>query len=311
MLAATEAGCPNVVSDLLARGAKMDYKNDMGESPFHIAARLPKTRKDEFEELLKDVRRNKENKPKESIADILREAEKVSRDLANVFLSQSLEKHDPISISNQMFDMMNFVKKEHFDANALGDEQKVYLKYDKTNQNETLLESTLNIGMVKEREDMIRVMKIVDLQSYPNQQEDADKRIKRQVKKAVPSSVGLRDCIKSVSENFPWTSSKLKFMTSLSFFIQVILGTTFYGFDVYTDIKFSIEMLENSKKSFGAEMTKCLYKFDGKFDQTIEDCKMQFNKQACMESLAEVKRTSDECVNNEQRFSDTTDCRID
>ena len=80
VLEATEAGCPNVVSDLLARGAKMDYKNDMGESPFHIAARLPKTRKDEFEELLKDVRRKKENNPKESIADILREAEKVSKD---------------------------------------------------------------------------------------------------------------------------------------------------------------------------------------------------------------------------------------
>ena len=122
--------------------------------------------------------------------------------------------------------------------------------------------------------------------------------------------MGLRDYLKNVSEKFPWSSSKLKFLTSLSFFIQVILGTTFYGFDVYTDIKFSIEMLENSKKNFGAQMTKCLYKFDGKFDQAIEDCKMQFNKQACIESLAEVKRTSDECFNNEQRFSDNTDRRI-
>ena len=50
---------------------------------------------------------------------------------------------------------------------------------------------------------MIEVMKMVDLQRYPNKQEDADKRIKRQVKKAVPSSVGLRDCLKSVSEKCP------------------------------------------------------------------------------------------------------------
>ena len=68
--------------------------------------------------------------------------------------------------------------------------------------------------------------------------------------------MGLRDYLKSVSEKFPWSSSKLKFLTSLSFFIQVILGTTF----VYTDIKFS-------------------------------------NKQACMESLDELKWTNNECFN--------------
>ena len=43
--AATEAGCPNVVSDLLKRGANMFTKNDAGETPFQIAARLPKSRK--------------------------------------------------------------------------------------------------------------------------------------------------------------------------------------------------------------------------------------------------------------------------
>ena len=46
-----------------------------------------------------------------SLAGIIREAEQDSRELANVFLSQSLHKHDPTSISNQIFDMINFVKK--------------------------------------------------------------------------------------------------------------------------------------------------------------------------------------------------------
>lgn len=99
-------------------------------------------------------------------------------------------------------------------------------------------------------------------------------------------------------------------MTSLSFFIQVILGTTFYGLDVYTDIKFSVDMIENSWKNFGAEMTKCLNKFDGKFDLAIEVCKLHFNKQACMAALAEVRRTSAECFENEQRFTDNIDWRI-
>merc|ERR1711894_461600 len=107
---------------------------------------------------------------------------------------------------------------------------------------------------------------MVDKNKYPDGK-DATYRIKRQVKKAVPSSVGLRDCLKSVSEKFPWSSSKMKFMTSLSCFIQVILGTTFYGLDVYTDIKFSGEMMGNSQKNFAADMHKCLYRFEGKFDQ--------------------------------------------
>ena len=37
VLEATEAGCPNVVSDLLARGANMFAKNDVGETPFQTS----------------------------------------------------------------------------------------------------------------------------------------------------------------------------------------------------------------------------------------------------------------------------------
>ncbi len=47
------------------------------------------------------------------------------------------------------------------------------------------------------------MMKKVDLERYPNKQEDADYRLKKQVKKACSSSVGLRDCIQSIDENTP------------------------------------------------------------------------------------------------------------
>ena len=68
------------------------------------------------------------------------------------FFSQSLDNHDPTSISNQIFYMINFFKKVPIDAKVLGDKQKFYMKIDKIN-----------------------------LQRYPNEQEDADRRIKRQV----------------------------------------------------------------------------------------------------------------------------------
>ena len=99
-------------------------------------------------------------------------------------------------------------------------------------------------------------------------------------------------------------------MTALSFFIQVITGTTFYVLDVYTDIKFSLEMYGNSRRIFGAELTKCLFKFDQIFDLAIEDCKMHFNKQACKTALAEAMKANDQCFENEQRFTDNTDWRI-
>ena len=99
-------------------------------------------------------------------------------------------------------------------------------------------------------------------------------------------------------------------MTGLSFFIQVVLGTAFYVLDVYSDIKFSLEMYGNAGRNFAAEMTKCHSKFDQLIDLTIEDCKMHFNKLSCMAVLAEAKKTSDECFVNEQRFTDNTDWRI-
>ena len=46
----------------------------MKETLFQIAARLPQSRKDEFEEYLEDVKRRKELKPKETIEDIIKDA---------------------------------------------------------------------------------------------------------------------------------------------------------------------------------------------------------------------------------------------
>ena len=149
---------------------------------------------------------------------------------------------------------------------------------------------------------------MVDKNKYPDGK-DATYRIKRQVKKAVPSSPGLRDCLKSVSEKFPWSSSKLKFMLTVSFFVQVILGTTFYSLDVYTDVKFCLDMLHLAQKNFGKSYSECLLKFESSFDNAIYDCKNQFNKRACLATLAEVKRTS-ECFEDEQRFTEPTDWRI-
>ena len=150
--------------------------------------------------------------------DVVKEAERISRDLANVFLSQSLNTHDPASISKFLFDMVNFVNKDHINCTVFGDEQKFYLKYDKKEGKATLLQSIVDKGMLKDREEILDVMKKVDIERYPDKQEDADYRMKKQVKKACCSSVGLRDCIQSIDEKYPRGKLKHKNKIFLSFF---------------------------------------------------------------------------------------------
>ena len=115
-------------------------------------------------------------------------------------------------------------------------------------------------------------------------------RIKKEIKKLVPSSGNLRDCLKSVSANFPWSEGKYKVMLALSFILQVIRGTLFYGWDVYTDIQFTLEMYRQSNRNFVEDFSKCQNTFERTFDIAIETCKMHFDKIACLESIAQVDK---------------------
>ena len=304
VLAATEAGCPNVVSDLLKRGANMDTKNDMGETLIQIATRLPKTRKDEFEEYPYEIEKKSGIKPIGIRENIVKEAEKKSRELVKVFLSQSLNSHDPRAISQYLFDIVNFVNKDHFDSTVFGDEQNLfYKKYDKEEGKETLLQSVVNKGLVKEREEVLFVLKKVDLERYPNEQEDADYRLKKHVQKACSSSIGLRDCIQSIDEKYPWGNLKHKFRLFLSFF-TFFMGTMLYGLDIYTDIRFSLDMFNYSKRNFTQELSLCRLDFEVELSTTIYVCRDNFNKSNCINSLAVLKKIADGCFQNKERFTD-------
>ena len=234
------------------------------------------------------------------------EAEKISRELAKVFLSQSLNFHDPATISKYLFDIMNFVNKDYFECKDFGEAQNFYLKYDKEKGKETLLQAVVNNGMVKDREEILFVMKKIDNEKYPDEQEDADYRLKKQVQKACVSSAGLRDCIQSINEKYPWGKLKHIFMVFLSLFMFFI-GTSFYVLDICTDIKFSLDMFNYSKRNFTQELNLCQEEFDKEFSTTINNCRNNFNKAECSSSLAIVKKLADDCFDNEERFSDPND----
>ena len=143
---------------------------------------------------------------------------------------------------------------------------------------------------VQKREQVIDLMIENDWKRNPTSLDDSQFRIKKEIKKLVPSSCNLRDCLKSVSENFPWSNGKYKVMLALSFILQVIRGTLFYGWDVYTDIQFTLEMYRQSNRNFVEDISKCKNTFEITFDIAIETCKMHFDKIACLESIAQVDK---------------------
>ena len=265
--------------------------------------------KKEYGNYLEDLRKKGELKPDETLESVVMEAENISREMAKLFLSAPLFEHDLKSIANKMQEVVNFANQSHIKETTFGDAEKFYLKVDGAGENETLMESILEQDLLKEREDAIDVMKKVDEERYKDR-ENAPARIKRQIKKAVPSSIGLRECLRSINEKFPWSRSKVKTMATISFIVQVLMGLGFYSLDVYTDVIFAVNMHQQSNRDFTADFIQCHGKFNEEFDQTIETCKNSFNKIECMKSVDLIKKSADNCFKDERRFTNPTNWRI-
>ena len=115
--------------------------------------------------------------------------------------------------------------------------------------------------------------------------------MKNEIKKIVPSSGNLRDCLKSISDKYPWSEGKYKVMLGISFFLQVFRGSFFFGLDVVTDIQFTLDMMTQAKRNFLGDFAKCQHTFENHFDIAIDVCKMQFDKNMCREAIDQVFTT--------------------
>lgn len=99
-------------------------------------------------------------------------------------------------------------------------------------------------------------------------------------------------------------------MVTLSFITQVCIGLFFYILDVYTDVIFAMNMYYQSNRNFDADYVECHNKFNEEFDQTIETCKMSFDKQECIKSIAVIQKRAGDCFEDERRFENRNDWRI-
>ena len=85
------------------------------------------------------------------------------------------------------------------------------------------------------------------------------------------------------------------------------MGIGFYTLDIYTDIKFTLDMYSQSEHNFAESFYSCYEKFKGEFEQTIQTCKLSFDKKACMDHLTFVKKKADGCFQAEDRFENPTE----
>ena len=278
---ATENGNVELVSKLLKRNvvASGKTKNSKGENIFQIASKLPQTREKEFRVYSEKIKKNKEAKPDDTLTAIVEDARQISIKLKKLFLSQPLFKHDQSLVSDRIFDIKNYIL-EDFNEKHFDEDHKFYANYDINNRETTLLEFVVNHGMLKEREEVLDAMLKVDKQRHPNDPE-AEFRMKKEVKNTVPSSKGLRDCLQSIEDRFPWSQAKYWFTISMSFFVQVIIGPGFYGLDVYTDIRFTMEMFSQAQRNFTHDIETCRPDFESDIDHVVDYCKTNLTQEVC------------------------------
>ena len=308
LITATENGHVNVLSSLIERGAKMFdaqenkmIKNEVGDTMFQIATRYPQSKKQENEQIMKDYKRTGV-KPKDTLNSILKAASDKSNQMAKLFISQKLDHHDTSSISQFVSDIIAHTKADHFDKEIFGEQGKFFKNTSsKGENNETLLGSVLNLGLLKEREEILETIKNIE-EDISSNNEETQFRIKQEVKSVVASSVGLRDCLKSIGQQFPWSKEKMVFMISLSAFIYIFMGTALYSLDVYTDVNFSLGMFAQSKRNFTKDRDICKREFDIEFEKAVFECKNFFHANKCMDSLRNIEKLGENCFENEERF---------
>ena len=283
---AAHNGNIKMLERLLRRGANMDLQNQFGESALQIAA---KTGHD---------------------------------DIVRLLLSHDIPDHVELSIQARVDNIRRYVESKHFKPELFDKEQMFFMKENKNK--ETILESIVKEELVKEREVVLDIMKKVDQANnrefknsyyyyyyYYVQQAESMYRVTSAVKKAMPSSVGRKQCIQSVQDRYSWGRAKMVLMIVLSFVTHVIMGTGFYASDIVTDVNFSLYMLQGyhratmATSSSSVVLDKCKQEFYVMLDNTFAGCKENYLE--CLTYLQNATRQVEDCYATEERFDDPMD----
>ena len=243
-------------------------------------------------------------------------------DIVRLLLSHDIPDHVELSIQARVDNIRRYVESKHFKPELFDKEQMFFMKENKNK--ETILESIVKEELVKEREVVLDIMKKVDQANnrefknsyyyyyyYYVEQAESMYRVTSTVKKAMPSSVGRKQCIQSVQDRYSWGRAKMVLMIVLSFVTHVIMGTGFYASDIVTDVNFSLYMLQGYHRATMATsfssvvLDMCKQEFYVLLNDAVAGC--NDNNLECLTYLRNATRRGEDCYETEERFNDPLD----
>ena len=95
------------------------------------------------------------------------------------------------------------------------------------------------------REQLLDLMVKIDRKIYyeDSEKDGSQKRVINNIKRDIPSSRNLSNCLESVETRYKWGHLKKIAYIAKSFVRNIVLGYTMYGLDVGTDLDYSLKML--------------------------------------------------------------------
>ena len=306
---ASEGGWEEVVALLIQKGANVDIKSNFGTSPLEYAAG------------------------------------KGHKKIISMLLIAPLDPNDIDSVTSRVAEVYQYIFSNHFDIEAFGvaetmfyfrkdnktkirtetneennldeeKEKKAGPKQQEKDINKSLVNSIVEKGHVREREQILDLLVKVEKEKQKAGKEglydpeECEYRVIEKIKCGIPSSVGLAEALRSLSDRFPWTRTKMIVMFIISFVTNILLGSGFYLADIVTDFLFSKDMFEQKSRDFTEELKECTPQFNEFFNEKIQPChRIKYddkeNQEMCLEALRSITINGRGCFHNEGRFTDS------
>ena len=96
------------------------------------------------------------------------------------------------------------------------------------------------------REQLLDLMVIIDRKIYDEDLDSSETRLIDNIKKDIPSSRNLCNCLLSVESRYRWQPFKQIVDITRSFVFNIAIGCTLYILDIGTDLAYSLEMYETN-----------------------------------------------------------------
>ena len=126
------------------------------------------------------------------------------------------------------------------------------------------------------------------------------------LRSGIKSSKGLKEAIASLKSGYSWSSEKVWKESIINVISYILIGGFLYIFDVYTDIKFSLEMFDLSQKNFTEALETCVENKTSVTFDAVEKCNAYgASSFECLEVFHNASTSNiRECFELQERFDD-------